>query len=191
MPRNTDRPLTAKEQKFIRFYSKPGVRDIEKAAQLAGMPGRDGKTLYKRPEVRGEIDRRLRLVELEQAKLDAEAEVLSNDIIDKALAATMALDAKEFGSTKLAAIQLALVVKGRIETRNAKSVQTQSAPSAFRPSIYGSISAPTAAAALPVATTTTTTLRRTEEVIQTQGETPAPAICAPKLPVFEFEVIER
>lgn len=182
MPRNTDRPLTPKEQKFIRFYVKPGVRDLEKAAQLAGMKGREGKVLYNRPEVREDIDRRLLMIQQEQAKLDAKEEVLSDTALDHALAAMVGLDAKEHGGTKLAAITLGLVVKGRIETRHAKAVQRAGVG---RPSIYGYImaSAPggvVAALPAPAATpATTTTVRRTEEVIRSHVPPPI------------FEVIEH
>lgn len=189
--RNTDRPLTAKEQKFIRYYCRPDCRDIERAAQLAGYKAREGKVLYNRPEVRAEIDRRLRLVELEQARLDAEAEILTDSLIDTALKEMIGLDAKAHGATKYNGIRLALVVRGRIETRNEKRTEAAGAKSAFGPTIYGSVGSINPAMMAPAlpqlpAGQTTTTLRRTEEVIQTQAE---PA-SAPKRP-HVFEVIDR
>lgn len=175
-PEKLDLPLSAKEQRFVRFYCRPDVRDLEKAGGLAGMKTKAESTrAYNKPAVRAEIDRRLRLLELEQARLDAETEVLTDSLIDKALAETMGVCAKEHGSTKLAAITLALVAKGRIETRNAKSVMAVTSPSGFRPQIYGSI-APQPG---------TTTLRETKEIIQTAHA------ALPQAPAHVFEVIER
>ena len=196
MPRNDDRPLNRNEQNFIRFYVNPEVRDIERAAQLAGLEPAKGKKLYNDPVVRDEIDRRLRLVELEQARLDAEAEVLVDSLLDQALMDAVKLDAAEHGSTKLAAITLAMVVKGRIETRHAKAMAmgprgALGAQPQTTPGVYGSIlpSALQLGQPGPATGQATTTVRRTEEVIQTHPH-PAPPAQEPGTP-YVFEVIEH
>lgn len=191
MPGNADRILTAQEQKFIRMYVKPEVRDLRRAAELIGLKGTMGKTMYKRLAVKAEIDRRLGLVTTVQAIQDAadaklleqaaiEEDLLANKVLDQALLDMVKLDAKEHGSTKLQAIRMALVVKGRVQTRDMTAVAQQGATQTDnRPSIYGSINPQLQQS--PVATTT---MRRTEEVIQTHP---------PAQPTKQhvFEVIEH
>jgi hypothetical protein len=124
MPRNADRPLSADEQRFVRHYVRE--RDPEKAAKKARLKMDQGMQFYKRAHVREEIDRRLRLIELEQAKLDAQdidrRIELTDDFLNEHLRATIELDATKHGNIKLKALSLGYVLRSRIRQGNTEAL---------------------------------------------------------------------
>jgi hypothetical protein len=120
MAKNDDKPLPAKEQRFIHFFTQS--RDLEKAAGLAGFKPSFGARLYKRPEIREEIDRRIGIVEVEQAKLIAKDIVLTMPVLDKNLMEIIELPAKEFALAKLRALQFGYVLQGKVRIGNTEAI---------------------------------------------------------------------
>lgn len=124
MPRNADRPLSADEQRFIRHYVRE--RDPEKAAKKARLRPEQGMQFYKRAHVREDIDRRLRVIELEQAKIDA-ADIqrkvdLTDDFLNEHLRKTIELDPTKYGAIKLKALGLGYVLRSRIRQGNTEAL---------------------------------------------------------------------
>jgi hypothetical protein len=122
-----DRVLTADEQRFIRHYARQGFvpEGISTAERMARIKRGEGNTILKRAHVQEEIARRKLLLEMEQAKLDAQDLNRKEDAIETLVRITMEeaehelrklvkLDAAAFGPIKLKAIQTALVYTGAI-----------------------------------------------------------------------------
>lgn len=140
MPRNPERPLSAEEQRFIRHYVRE--RDIEKAERKSRLRAGEGMKLYRRAQVRADIERRLEEIEREQARVDAldlerRRETL-DQLLDPELVKTIKLDAEKHGAIKLKALALGLVVSGRIRQGNTEALnRAQSSTSGV--SVYESV----------------------------------------------------
>lgn len=129
MPRNTERPLNADEQRFIRHYVRE--RDIEKAEKKSRLKVGEGMKFYRRPHVREDIDRRIRDIEREQAILDAKdierKEEALTDLLDPELMKTIKLDPQKHGAIKLRAIELGYIVAGKIRQGNTEALDRSGA----------------------------------------------------------------
>lgn len=113
-------PITKEEEKFALWYIK--YRNIYKAADRAGIPKNKAKATFDRLEVQEEIERQENAVMVERAKIQASAENLNNDLLDRELLKLITLDEHTHGSIKQRAIELGLVLTGRIQMGNTKTM---------------------------------------------------------------------
>lgn len=120
MTKTQDAPLAANVQRFIHFYVE--TRDLEKAAQLAGFRPSWGLRMYKQVPIREEIDRRIGVVELEQAKLKAADVILTERILDKELLEIIQLDPKAFAREKLNALKFGYVLQNKVRIGNTEAI---------------------------------------------------------------------
>lgn len=181
-----DLPLKLKEQRFIHYYCHPACRDVHRAAKHAGYSSAiTGANLYKRPDIRAEIDRRLGVIELEEAKLLAvqeveltKKEVLADDFLDTKLADIISLDPKEHGRLALSGIQLAYVVRGRVKMGNSEAIQKPGASDQpVQPGFYRAFEQTTIQ--------TRELIAPSEQVPQQQPPKAEPAQLKPPPPVIE------
>lgn len=99
--------LNAKQLKFIDGFVH--LQDPDKAALSAGYKGFWGARLRKMPAIAAEIDRRLLILNTEQAKQTIKKRELAKDLLDDELTAVIKIDIKErptLGPTKLNAIEM-------------------------------------------------------------------------------------
>ena len=69
--------------RFIQFYVTN--RDVSKAAKMAHISVTDGNKLMREPAVKKSIEKRIDLIEMEMAKLEAKATMLTVNVLDGAL----------------------------------------------------------------------------------------------------------
>ena len=115
------KPLTRQELSFISAWRK--YRHLGRAAEKARIAKNQVTRTFNRPEIQDEIERQDEAVRQERAKLEVKAEALTNELIDRELAAMIQLDAKDHGSLKLDAIRTGLVVNGRIQSGTMRSLE--------------------------------------------------------------------
>lgn len=121
MALKSELPIPAKESRFVHYYVE--TRDLEKAALLAGFKTATwGLRLYKQPRIREEIDRRIGVVELEQAKLKAADVILTERILDKELLEIIQLDPKAFAREKLNALKFGYVLQNKVRIGNTEAI---------------------------------------------------------------------
>lgn len=97
-----DMPAAAVVQKFVTMYVN--YRDLKQAACLVGLDAKMGAILYKEPKVRAAIDRKILLVDIEDAKVKAQANRLTVDQLDAALFEEV--KSKKNGHIRVRAIEL-------------------------------------------------------------------------------------
>lgn len=99
--------LNAKQLGFVDKWVH--CQDDEKAAQSAGYRPGWGARLRRMPLVSAEIDRRMLILNTEQAKLTIKKRELCKDLLDDELTSVIKIDVKErptLGPTKLNAIEM-------------------------------------------------------------------------------------
>jgi hypothetical protein len=164
--RSTVTRFPANVQRFIQVYV--GCRDKEKAALRSGFEAEAGDKLLSKKPIRAEIERKIRIIDLETAKLTAQANKLQVELIDSELVKTIKISAKTGGTTKVKAMELGYERLGIL--RDGAFVVIQEKENAA-PSIYRALH--------------TTTVRQITEVTE-QRELQAPALPAPKKPDIEI-----
>lgn len=97
-----DLPPAASVQRFVTFYVS--TRDLKTAACLAQLDPKMGEKLYKEPKVRESIDKKILLVDIEEAKVKAQANLLTVDRLDAALFEEV--KSKKNGHIRVRAIEL-------------------------------------------------------------------------------------
>jgi hypothetical protein len=149
-------PPAKQTQIFIAAYVN--TRDLAEAAALARLDTKWGRILYKEPKVRAQIDRKINLIDVEDAKLKAQSNKLTADILDAALVQEVLN--KKGGQTRIRAIELGYRRKGLMR-EGEFYVAPDPVADRNAPSMYGSRQ---------------TTLRRTvtEEVTHTEPAAPPP-----------------
>lgn len=155
-----DLPPTAVVQRFITFYINE--RDLKLAACKASLMPEMGEKLYRQPKVRQIIDRKIMLIDIEEAKVKARANLLTVAFIDSVVYEE--LKSKKNGHVRVRAAELAyrrtgLIRDGEFYVAPDANVN-QNAPSVYQAQI---------------------TMRRTvtEELVQTAATSSAQV--APKL----------
>lgn len=78
-----DLPFDGTTNRFIVFYAQ--YRDLERAAKAVHITLPQAKRLYRKPDVRAEIDIRINVVDAELAKLEAKAIWLNEAKLDETL----------------------------------------------------------------------------------------------------------
>lgn len=137
MPRDSFKPLTAQEQRFVIHFLREGAAEenLHNAARKARITEKEGKAILRRKHVQEEIHRRKVLVEFEENRLIArdnigaakqvdEAELVTLHKVEKALDGVLKLEAEKHGSTVLKAVELALIYTGTIRDGNKVKLQT-------------------------------------------------------------------
>lgn len=168
--RNTERPLPVTIQRFIDWMVR--LRDPEKAALNSDLKASWGMKLYREPEIRAKIDRRIGLIERERDSLIAKAQALDISLLDSSLVDTIKTSAKDNGHVKVKAIELGYKRVGVLVDDNfIMGGGKSSGNDPVRPSMYS---------ALEIQTTVT----RTEQITTREitGPSDAPALPAP-LPI--------
>jgi len=97
-----DLPPGAAVQRFIFFYVNE--RDLQLAATKAGLEPEMGERLYREPKVRAAIEKKIHLVDVEHAKLAAQALSLNVSLLDASLAEEV--KNKKSGAVRMRAIEL-------------------------------------------------------------------------------------
>jgi len=103
-------PLSAKFEKFITAYLN--TLDLDKASIEAGFQPETGRSLYKRPAIRSEIERRKKAIEAEVNHQIAKKRVVGVDALDKNLMQVVRLAKKDLvespalAASKVKAIEL-------------------------------------------------------------------------------------
>lgn len=115
---NEPKPLDRKKLRFCTEFRK--YRDIDKAAEKAGIPKSQAKKVFNLPEVQDEIERQEEAVREERARQQVALENLSTTLLERELVRCILLDPLKQGSLKLEAIRLGLVATGRIQAGNTK-----------------------------------------------------------------------
>lgn len=105
-----DMPAAAVVQKFVTMFVN--YRDLKQAACLVGLDAKMGPVLYKEPKVRAAIDRKILLVDIEDAKVKAQANQLTVDRLDAALFEEV--KSKKNGHVRVRAIELGYRRRGMI-----------------------------------------------------------------------------
>lgn len=114
--RTMDLPFDGVTNRFIVFYVQ--YKDLEKAAKTCHIPVRVAKQIYRRPDVRVEIDKQLNLFFLELAKLEAQAMYLTESRLDSKLVQVIE-DEKTVPSVVVRAVEIGYkklgLVKDKVE----------------------------------------------------------------------------
>lgn len=167
IPSDPDLPPSAVVQKFATFYSHH--EDLKLAACQAKLMPEMGAKLYRNPKVREIIDRKLLLIEVENAKLAARSKQLTADRLDVALLEEVA--SKKNGHVRVRAIELGYRRTGMIRDGEFY-VAPDPAANKNAPSIYRASQV-----------TVKRTMTATEEVTHTQA---AAAVADPIFAVKEY-----
>lgn len=131
MARETFRPMTADEQKFIRHFCRLGATEdrTEEAERLARLKRGAGAKMLKLRHVAEEISRRKAMLESEQAVLDArdlnrreleeeKRQTITLDRVESKLYKLLELDPEKYGALVHQVIQTCLVYTGTIRNGN-------------------------------------------------------------------------
>jgi hypothetical protein len=114
------KPLDRQALRFITEFRKH--RDIYKAAEKARIPRNRAAKLFNQSEVQDELERQEEAVRQERAVQEVRVELLTNELIDRELAALIQLDGKDHGTLKHEAIKTGLVLAGRIQYGQMRSL---------------------------------------------------------------------
>ena len=87
MPALKTLPFSGRINRFISHYVNH--EDLRKAATLSGLQVEEAERIYKRKEVRAEIDKRLNVVHNQQAKLIAKYKTVEVNFLDDQLVRTI------------------------------------------------------------------------------------------------------
>jgi hypothetical protein len=171
--RSPELPSKALINRFIHFYTTSvAFKDEDRAGRMAHIEPRLVQRIMKDGEIRQEIDRKLSILEIEQAKLEAHARLLTVGVLDSALFEEVR--SKKNGSVRIRAIELGYKRTGLIRDGEFY-VAPDPAANQNAPSIYQA----------------QTTVKRTvtEEVTQTRAV--AAAVQPPReLPAPGVEILE-
>lgn len=150
-----DLPPAKQAQQFVTFYVNH--RDLKLAACQAKLDPDMGPKLYRVPKIRKMIDSKILLIDVENAKLKAQADRLTVDRLDSALVEEV--DSKKNGHIRVRAIELGYRRTGLI--RDGEFVGVNKGAGGLNPAkTYGQIHTTT------VRETTTKELIQSSEVQQ-------------------------
>jgi hypothetical protein len=130
------KPLSILDEKVVFHWLK--MRNEPRVAEKLRISTRQVKAILDRIEVQDEIERQENVLIQERMKLQANAENLGNDLLDKELLGLILLDpmaAAPSAEAKRKAIELGYILTGRIESGNTRSLEAKEGPDA-KPNFY-------------------------------------------------------
>lgn len=128
-----EKVLNKIDERVVFWWLK--LRDVVKVAQRLNLAKTEVKTILDRIEVQDEIERQENVLISERMKIQANAENLTNDLLDRETLSLIMLDAETNGTVKLKAIELGYILTGRIESGNTRSLEAKEGPDA-KPNFY-------------------------------------------------------
>lgn len=147
----TEAPLDRAGLQMVAAYRR--LRHVYKAAEKAHVPRSRALKVFHSAAFQDELERQEEAVRLERAKLEAQTEKLTNEVIDRELLRVILLDVEKHGSLKLDGIRLGAVMQGRIQAGNTRSLESAGgAPSGSGNFYQAFVQVQEAAPILPVET---------------------------------------